>query len=549
MIKLNESLKGVKLKTKSKSLIFLISAIVFIVVFSSISCLLLLLDFDNKNTKQTLQVSAFSGSGTASDPYLIQNKTDLTTFASNVGKGTTYANTYFKLTTNIDFGGADFSVNKVFSGTFDGNGYKISNYNINCYEYKMAIGSDALGEFCHYFVYGTFVNCNGVIKNLHLDNITCKLSASEFRELSAGSLSYDRFYVYMGGIVGFGNNARIEQCKITNFNVKKGKNWTKYTSGLLSISGIVATGNPIVQNCYVKGVNSEYTLTYASGKYNEQVILALTYARSVEHVQYNSYGGPLEVKTMYYNSEGLQIKGVVVEGIEKMTLSTNESSVVSNSKTSANDVSGLDCSSAGGTTGTAWYYASDYNSGWPMLRVFMKNWKAVSVTANPSSYADLNKTIYIPSDANKTYSGEVTNNGQNAKIVIYGQEITAKPYNGYKFTSWKCNSATSYVVYLEEITYTVTFSTVTIGGVQITPSKSTVQVKHGAGITAVEDAANNVYKYVIKLGHDEIVVEYNLGGNLRKYTIDNFNLNFEKIESAKTITPTFKLKTYGFEFT
>ena len=63
--------------------------------------------------------SAWNGSGSSGDPYLIASPADWNTLASNVANGNTYSNTYFKLTADIT---VTTMVTATFSGTFDGGG-------------------------------------------------------------------------------------------------------------------------------------------------------------------------------------------------------------------------------------------------------------------------------------------------------------------------------------------------------------------------------------------------------------------------------------------
>ena len=67
--------------------------------------------------------SAWSGSGSSGDPYLIASTADWNTLASNVANGNTYSNTYFKLTADIT---VTTMVTATFSGTFDGGGHTLT---------------------------------------------------------------------------------------------------------------------------------------------------------------------------------------------------------------------------------------------------------------------------------------------------------------------------------------------------------------------------------------------------------------------------------------
>ena len=163
--------------------------------------------FENADTNIAIELPAAveeavtyeSGTGTAEDPYIIANAEQLKLLADKVNGGETYADTYFKLSADIDLaeltdeegnqiswtpiGGGDAvadadadgydqetPVNK-FLGTFDGNGKTIKN---------LVIDADAN------FV-GLFGHNGGVLKNFTLD----------------GKVTVTGSHDYVGAVVGF----------------------------------------------------------------------------------------------------------------------------------------------------------------------------------------------------------------------------------------------------------------------------------------------------------------------------------------------------------
>ena len=77
----------------------------------------------------------FSGEGSSTSPYLIQSAADLAGLAANVNAGTNYQGSYFKLETNIDLMGREWTPignrERYFYGYFDGNGKVITNLTIS----------------------------------------------------------------------------------------------------------------------------------------------------------------------------------------------------------------------------------------------------------------------------------------------------------------------------------------------------------------------------------------------------------------------------------
>lgn len=151
----------------------------------------------------------FDGFGIKTNPYLIEDVEDLKLLAKKVNGGTTYEKTYFKQTADIDLNnepwtpiGTVIVINngkdaRPFKGTFDGDGYKITNL-------KVTGNSNNAGLF-GYTQDATIKNCNvtgevsgssdvgGIVGNA--DGKTQILSCS-FRGDVTGEDSY------IGGIAG-----------------------------------------------------------------------------------------------------------------------------------------------------------------------------------------------------------------------------------------------------------------------------------------------------------------------------------------------------------
>ncbi len=165
------------------------------------------------------------GSGTMSDPYLIENKEQLNNIRNDLGA-------HYQLIANVEFNDADFSadgdfynngkgwiplgntISNLFTGTFDGNGFaiigliaKVSNFNGNAS--------------------GFFGNSNGTIMNVALVN-------GSITDTSTGN-------VYTGGIVGY-NMGTISNC------------YSAMTVSTMTYGGgIAGKNNGLITNCYNTG--------------------------------------------------------------------------------------------------------------------------------------------------------------------------------------------------------------------------------------------------------------------------------------------------------
>ncbi len=120
----------------------------------------------------------WSGTGTSSDPFLINNVTDLTTLATNVNNGTsTYSSRFFKLTTNLNLNGNPWtpigtSSSRLFQGNFDGNNHIISGLTINL------SSTDNIGLFGF---------ANGTIRNLGVETTSVGVTGRSATAILLGS--------------------------------------------------------------------------------------------------------------------------------------------------------------------------------------------------------------------------------------------------------------------------------------------------------------------------------------------------------------------------
>lgn len=172
------------------------------------------------------------GTGTSSNPYLISTKAHLTELQTQTNSGKYTSNTtliYFKMTTNIDMGGAALCIGNMnhtlSSAVFDGQGYTISNIRAN---YSWG-NTHCLGVF-------------GQIKNSTIKNLT---------------ISNFSFYgwKYIGALVGFASASTIENCHVENGAVY-GTSYMFTVSLLIpgeNIGGLVgyATGTSTIKGCSI----------------------------------------------------------------------------------------------------------------------------------------------------------------------------------------------------------------------------------------------------------------------------------------------------------
>ena len=166
----------------------------------------------------SLQIFAYTGTGTPSDPYIIANREDFTEITSAIENGDAeIASSYIKLGNSLDFFDKDFTpigtAETPFTGVFDGDGYCINNIsysafgeafgviayaenavikNLGVVDADIVFGSSAEKSYCG-FICGSFVKNE---KNSDTDIEKC------FATGSMTVVAMNSETAYAGGIVG-----------------------------------------------------------------------------------------------------------------------------------------------------------------------------------------------------------------------------------------------------------------------------------------------------------------------------------------------------------
>ena len=243
----------------------------------------------------TSYTSAFSGSGTESDPYKIASAENLAYLASQVNSGTTYSGSFFRQTANIDLSahywvpiGIDSTIG--FAGTYDGDGHTISKMTFNkLYDHTMALFGK-LGD-------GLITNL-GVIDTAFPTNITAEVdNALETIGIanivgSSNGNSGDIINCYSSADIDINVNVNINidstdisgtliSCNIAGINAGACSASNCYNTGDIKVS--VTNSNPnfslqlyiegigaTSHNCYNTGsidceMNGKYGIVYIAG--------------------------------------------------------------------------------------------------------------------------------------------------------------------------------------------------------------------------------------------------------------------------------------------
>jgi hypothetical protein len=174
-------------------------------------------------TKSATPAGPFGGgSGTELDPYIISSADHLTELATGVAGGDTYSGKFFQMSGDIDMASAGAwdgigvynDSTKCFAGTFDGNGYMITNLLFAAAKYR-----------------GFFDQLEGTVKNLTID-------VAGFEDTQAAEHGYAAF-------AGNMKNAKLINCVATGMIGTIAKP-AMHTCGGLAVK---VTANSMFENC------------------------------------------------------------------------------------------------------------------------------------------------------------------------------------------------------------------------------------------------------------------------------------------------------------
>ena len=218
----------------------------------------------------TSYTSAFSGSGTESDPYKIASAENLAYLASQVNSGTTYSGSFFRQTANIDLSahywvpiGTD-SPNS-FRGTYDGDGHTISNMTTSDVQYSGLFGYVRSATIQNLGIESSTVTAEASY-GAHAGGIAGYASSSTISNCyNTGSVSATASSLaYAGGIAGYVRSATISNCYNTGSVTASSTSSDAHAGGIAGETFNSST----ISNCYNTGsvtASSTSSLAYAGG--------------------------------------------------------------------------------------------------------------------------------------------------------------------------------------------------------------------------------------------------------------------------------------------
>lgn len=216
---------------------------------------------------QEIDMSAGKGD-TKANPALISHPGQLVYLSEQVYKGNSFENKYFKMTNDIDLNHFNYlpigwyittTVNKPFSGNFDGDGHQVLNLKINrnddTYTSSGLFGYTLRGSITNLGIGGQSEILVGGVTGGIVAYANATVISGCFNEASIKGVSF------VGGILGYGVSApKIRDCY--NTGVISLQTTTTVNKNVGGIAGYLNTG--YIQNSYNAGTIST-TLTSATG--------------------------------------------------------------------------------------------------------------------------------------------------------------------------------------------------------------------------------------------------------------------------------------------
>lgn len=229
----------------------------------------------------TVAESFTRGTGTEDDPYAIMSGSELAYFFTiiNGEDSAQYYNKYYSLKTNINLNNIDFSFardGKFFSGTFDGNGYTISNLNIS------SGYNDELNSTTNYALFDNLVGAT--IKNLNIND--------------SSILSNVESSVQMSVLASEASGSNIKGLSINNATLNASSS-TSVSSALINTDN----GNNVIENIHIS-ISSNATIeALLINDYENSLVDNIIYLDSESEI-INDYEEEIENVFTYTISDG-----------------------------------------------------------------------------------------------------------------------------------------------------------------------------------------------------------------------------------------------------
>ena len=246
--------------------------------------------------KGEINLNFKNGTGTSSDPYLIENYDDMKKLSA-VTKTQTEKK-YYKLTTDLNYSNKHYYMvgtkKQPFKSVLDGGAYTLSNIGVYGYDYVGLFGYiSGISSSDYATIIGLNVENINVIGNNYVGGIVGYVDKfSTIKEVTVSG------YIkgtgnYAGGIIGSSQSYTNLTSAIVNANVE-GNN---YVGGLAG--GGKSTYSGIVESGEIKGTN----YVYGSGRYISNAYINEKVIKNVPNTASTDWNGTVFPETSYNNLE------------------------------------------------------------------------------------------------------------------------------------------------------------------------------------------------------------------------------------------------------
>ena len=187
-----------------------------------------------------------SGEGTESNPYVIEDGTHLACLRDKVNAGdTSYADAVYSLKANINLNDKEWTPINGFSGTFHGNGYKISKLKISSAVENSGLFGTVSNASIDNLTVSADISCldkSGILVGQSTGDTTLSKITTE------GSIDSEESSKYVGGVVGY-----IAESGLTTIENSVNKASVSAVNYVGGIAGLNMKAEVILDDCTNEG--------------------------------------------------------------------------------------------------------------------------------------------------------------------------------------------------------------------------------------------------------------------------------------------------------
>lgn len=421
------------------------------------------------------ELLSISGSGTATDPFIVVTEEDLMLVSD-------FPDCHFKLANDIALTSTDWEplcvLGDPFSGTFDGDGYTISNLTIttNRLSKQNGLFSSNIGTIKNLGVETSTKGITGYAKYVGIiAGYNSGLIQNCFSEGNISCIFNDNYETNFGGVIGYNSSSGILSKCYSSSSIELDKNSSTtivYPESILyrNVGGLIGANDGLIEICYFNGIINlggvSKSVTSGNGLYGGHKYHGPGYyfAGAIAAKNGGSINNCSSITTindidgfastgscgLVYSNVGSIINCYAVVSGEDVSYGIASSGTVTNSfydktvsgktdtgfgapKTTAAMKMSQTYTGAGWDFENTWAISDDINDGYPYLQWMYETTYKVTYNANGGEGAP---------DSQRKY--------EDADLVLSDVVPTRE---GYKFLGWATEADSNAVEYIAGATY------------------------------------------------------------------------------------------------